>query len=63
MSSRSAATLSEPAIDESNGNQPAENLPVYGWLKRVAPAQPDRVDWTREVVRGKELRGDETRNT
>jgi hypothetical protein len=44
---------------EGSADRPAENLPVYSWLRGVAPARPEDVDWPRGLVRAKEAAGDE----
>jgi len=50
--------ISEPEV-EGSADRPAQKLPVYGWLQRVAPARPEDVDWARGLVRAKEATGDE----
>jgi hypothetical protein len=46
-----------PAGDPEGTDEATEDLPVYAWLRRVVQAEPEELDWTREVVRAKESRG------
>jgi hypothetical protein len=50
------------AVDNET-DEPAEDLPVFGWLQSVEPAPPGDGDWTRELVRAKEASSDEPRRT
>jgi membrane protein involved in colicin uptake len=52
-----------PAGDPKAADQPAEDLPVYAWLRCVVQAEPEELDWTREIVRAKETRGGDARDT
>ncbi len=63
--SEGAATTELPppsaAISAEHDDDSAADLPLYGWLRQVSPATPDAADWTRELVRAKEARSEETR--
>jgi hypothetical protein len=50
-------------VDRGNPDEPAPDLPVFGWLQRVQPAPPGDGDWTRELVREKEALSEEDRRT
>jgi hypothetical protein len=50
-------------VDGGNPDEPAPDLPVFGWLQRVQPAPPGDGDWTRELVREKEALSEEDRRT
>jgi hypothetical protein len=50
-----------PTADDRAPREPEEDLPVFAWLQRVKPP-PTGSDWTRELVRAKEARGDEARS-
>jgi hypothetical protein len=68
------ATQPEPPVAEEHAQEPrpepeptssevhAEDLPLYGWLRRVEPATPDASDRLRELVRAKEDRSAEPRS-
>jgi hypothetical protein len=38
-------------------DEATEDLPIYAWVRRVVPAQPQTGDWTRALVEAKESRG------
>jgi hypothetical protein len=52
-----------PAVADGDSVEPAEDLPVYGWLQRVDPAEPQGGDWPRELVRAKEALSEKDRRT
>jgi hypothetical protein len=63
--SESAAnkTAPPPAVADGDSGEPAEDLPVYGWLQRVEPGDPAGGDWPRELVRAKEALSEKDRRT
>jgi hypothetical protein len=50
--------IAEPEA-EGSADRPAEDLPVYGWLQRVTPAQPEDVNSLRGLVQAKEDKDEE----
>jgi nicotinate-nucleotide--dimethylbenzimidazole phosphoribosyltransferase len=40
-------------------DEPTEDLPVYAWVQRAVPEPPAATDWTRELVKAKEARGND----
>jgi hypothetical protein len=43
---------------DADPHEAAEDLPVYAWLERVLPKERETADWTRELVKARETRGD-----
>jgi hypothetical protein len=60
-----------PAVDDRRpdpepepnlvSDEPTEDLPVYAWVQRAVPEPAAGTDWTRELVKAKEARGDDAR--